>query len=121
MQWHVCFSSDRRSGLEGKRDVDIRPEIIKETQQGGQTGEEPPYRVIIHNDDVTPMDFVVGVLLRIFLLSGPRALQVMYTAHTHGSAYVQTLPKIEALLRVHRAELAARLESFPLTFTVERE
>ena len=97
------------------------PEIIKETQQSEQTGEEPPYRVIIHNDDVTPMDFVVGVLLQIFLLSGPRALQVMYTAHIHGSAYVQTLPKPEALLRVHRAELAARLESFPLTFTVERE
>jgi len=97
------------------------PEIIKKSQQGEQTREEPPYRVIIHNDDVTPMDFVVGVLLRIFLLSGPQALQVMYTAHAHGSAYVQTLPKPEALLRVHRAELAARLDGFPLRFTVERE
>jgi ATP-dependent Clp protease adaptor protein ClpS len=101
--------------------VEKTPEIIKETQQGEQTGEAPPYRVIIHNDDVTPMDFVVGVLLQIFLLAGPQALQVMYTAHNHGSAYVQTLPKPEALLRVHRAELAARLEGFPLTFTVERE
>ena len=45
----------------------------------------------------------------------------MYTAHYQGSAYVQTLPKPEALLRVHRAELAARLESFPLKFTVEKE
>ena len=97
------------------------PDILKEIQQGEQAGEEPPYRVIIHNDDVTPMDFVVGVLLRIFLLSGPQALQVMYTAHIHGSAYVQTLPKPEALLRVHRAELAARLQGYPLTFTVERE
>ncbi len=97
------------------------PEISKEILQGEETGEEPPYRVIIHNDNVTPMDFVVGVLLRIFLLPGPRALQVMYTAHYHGSAYVQTLPKPEALLRVHRAELAARLEGFPLRFTVERE
>ena len=97
------------------------PEILEDTRQGEQTGEEPPYRVIIHNDDVTPMDFVIGVLLRIFLLSGPQALQVMYTAHIHGSAYVQTLPKPEALLRVHRAELAARLEGYPLTFSVERE
>jgi ATP-dependent Clp protease adaptor protein ClpS len=101
--------------------VEISPEIIKETQQGEQAGEEPPYRVIIHNDDVTPMGFVVGVLLQIFLLAGPQALQVMYTAHTQGSAYVQTLPKTEALLRVHRAELAARLEGYPLRFTVERE
>ena len=101
--------------------VEKTPEIIKQTKQSEQTGEEPPYRVIIHNDDVTPMDFVVGVLLRIFLLSGPQALQVMYTAHVHGSAYVQTLPKPEALLRVHRAELEARLAGYPLTFTVERE
>ena len=99
----------------------ISPEISKEIQQGEETGEEPPYRVIIHNDNVTPMDFVVGVLLRIFLLPSPRALQVMYTAHYHGSATVQTLPKPEALLRVHRAELAARLEGFPLRFTVERD
>ena len=97
------------------------PEISKEIHQGEETGEEPPYRVIIHNDNVTPMDFVVGVLLRIFLLPGPRALQVMYTAHYQGSATVQTLPKPEALLRVHRAELAARLEGFPLRFTVERD
>jgi ATP-dependent Clp protease adaptor protein ClpS len=101
--------------------VEINPEILREGQKEEQAGEEPPYRVIIHNDDVTPMDFVVGVLLRIFLLSGPRALQVMYTAHINGSAYVQTLPKAEALLRVHRAELTARLEGFPLMFTVERE
>ena len=101
--------------------MEIKPEILKETRQDEQMGEEPPYRVIIHNDDVTPMDFVVGVLLRIFLLSGARALQVMYSAHFHGSAYVQTLPKPEALLRVHRAEVAARLEGYPLTFTVERE
>ena len=99
----------------------LAPEILREDQKAEQAGEEPPYRVIIHNDDVTPMEFVVGVLLRIFLLSGPQALQVMYTAHFHGSAYVQTLPKPEALLRVHRAELAARLEGFPLRFTVEAE
>jgi ATP-dependent Clp protease adaptor protein ClpS len=101
--------------------VEKTPWIIKETQHSEQTGGAPLYRVIIHNDEITPMDFVVGVLLQIFLLSGPRALQVMYTAHVHGSAYVQTLPKPEALLRVHRAELAARLQGFPLTFSVERD
>ena len=101
--------------------VEIAPEIQRDAQYEEQAAEEPPYRVIIHNDDVTPMDFVIGVLLNIFLLAGPWAIQVMYTAHIHGSAYVQTLPKPEALLRVHRAELAARLQGYPLTFTLERE
>lgn len=101
--------------------VEIAPEIQRDAQYEEQAAEEPPYRVIIHNDDVTPMDFVISVLLNIFLLAGPRAIQVMYTAHIHGSAYVQTLPKPEALLRVHRAELAARLQGYALTFTLERE
>ena len=101
--------------------VETAPEIQRDAQYEEQAAEEPPYRVIIHNDDVTPMDFVIEVLLTIFLLAGPRAIQVMYTAHLHGSAYVQTLPKPEALLRVHQAELSARLEGYPLRFTIERE
>lgn len=97
------------------------PEILRDAQQEENTSEEPPYRVIIHNDDVTPMDYVTGVLQRIFLLSGPRAVQIMYTAHVHGTAYVQTLPKSEAQRRVHRAHFSARLDGYPLTFTLEQE
>jgi len=55
------------------------PEI--EIDKESETELEPLYRVIIHNDDVTPMDFVVNVLTSIFFLSQPDALEVMYTAH----------------------------------------
>jgi ATP-dependent Clp protease adaptor protein ClpS len=83
--------------------------------------EEPPYRVIIHNDDVTPMNFVIYILNTIFLLAGPRAVQVMFAAHIHGSAYVDSLPKEEAQRRIHRAHIAARLTGYPLMFTLERD
>lgn len=82
---------------------------------------EPPVRVIIHNDDVTPMDFVVHVLERIFFLSQPDALGVMYTAHYSGMAYVQTLPKAEAQNRVGKAHFAAGMEGYPLHFSIEEE
>lgn len=82
---------------------------------------EPPYRVIIHNDDVTPFDFVIGILRTVFLLDGLHALQVAYTAHYHGSAYVQTLPKPEAVQRVGRAHVTARLNHYPLLFSLEPE
>ena len=98
---------------------EIAPEILEEV--GQQATEGPLYRVIIHNDDVTPMDFVVYVLRGIFLLSGPNAVQVMYTAHHRGSAYVDTLPKGEAQKRVHQAHYAARMRGYPLHFTLERE
>jgi ATP-dependent Clp protease adaptor protein ClpS len=82
---------------------------------------EPLVRVIIHNDDVTPMDFVVHVLETIFFLSRPDAMQVMYTAHFTGMAYVQTLPRTEAQNRIGKAHFAAGLEGYPLHFSLEEE
>jgi ATP-dependent Clp protease adaptor protein ClpS len=86
-----------------------------------ETTEGPLYRVIIHNDDVTPMDFVLLILESIFQLSAPRAVQVMYTAHIHGQAYVQTLPRSEAQKRIGLAHMSARLNRYPLLFTLEAE
>jgi ATP-dependent Clp protease adaptor protein ClpS len=82
---------------------------------------EPPYRVLIHNDDVTPMDFVIQVLQSVFELLFERAQAVMLTAHHEGVAYVATYPKDEALTRVERAHGLARGGGYPLKFTVESE
>jgi ATP-dependent Clp protease adaptor protein ClpS len=80
---------------------------------------ERPYRVIIENDDVTPMDFVVLVLLTIFELSYERAEEVMYQAHLKGRAYVATLPFEEAQQRVYAAQNLARTSGYPLSFYLE--
>lgn len=82
---------------------------------------ETLYTVTIHNDDVTPMNFVVKVLKQIFFLGNDRAAEITLTAHIKGSAYVQTLPRVEAEKRVQRAHQAAGMEGYPLTFTIERE
>jgi ATP-dependent Clp protease adaptor protein ClpS len=93
----------------------IQPVPVSETEL------EPMYRVIIHNDDITPMDFVVLILERIFFVSGQAAVDIMYTAHFTGAAYVQSLPKSEAQNRIGRAHFAAGLEGYPLRFTLEPE
>ncbi len=82
---------------------------------------EPLYRVIVHNDDLTPMDFVIHVLSTIFLVPDPNAATIMYSAHLTGQAYVQTLPRSEARRRINRAHFAARLRGFPLSFSMEPE
>lgn len=82
---------------------------------------EPPYRVLIHNDDVTPMEFVVRILQSVFELLFERAEAVMMTAHQKGIAYVATYSKEEALSRVDRAHGIARADGYPLKFTVEPE
>ncbi|MBL8061979.1 MAG: ATP-dependent Clp protease adaptor ClpS [Anaerolineales bacterium] len=92
-------------------------EIIETTE----TELEPLYRVIIHNDDVTPMNFVVEVLKQIFFLGNDRAAEIMLAAHIKGSAYVQSLPRTEAEKRVQHAHQAAGMEGYPLHFSVERE
>lgn len=80
---------------------------------------EKPYRVIIENDDVTPMDFVVEVLLGIFGLSMVRATHVMLEAHFSGHAVVTVLPLREAQERVYAAHSAARANEYPLSFYLE--
>ena len=80
---------------------------------------ERPFRVIIENDDVTPMDFVVLVLMVIFELTKPQAVQVMITAHQEGRALVTTLPYEEARQRVYTAQSSAREAGYPLSFYLE--
>jgi ATP-dependent Clp protease adaptor protein ClpS len=82
---------------------------------------ERPYRVIIENDDVTPMDFVVLVLEMIFELDETRAQQVMLEAHNRGRAHVVTLPFEDARQRVYTAQSLARQFSYPLRFYLEPE
>jgi ATP-dependent Clp protease adaptor protein ClpS len=82
---------------------------------------EPNCRVFIHNDDVTPFDFVIIILQRVFQLKSLEAEHVAFVAHTSGIAYVATLPCPEAHRRVGKAHFAASLEGFPLMFTVETE
>ncbi|MBM3179053.1 MAG: ATP-dependent Clp protease adaptor ClpS [Chloroflexi bacterium] len=97
----------------------ITPEI--EIIEVTETELEPLYRVIIHNDAVTSMVFVVEVLKTIFYLSNPRATEIMLAAHIYGNAYVQTIPKSEAEKRIDKAHFTAGAEGYPLHFSMEPE
>ena len=97
------------------------PEIEIGADEQQETAYEPLYRVIIHNDDVTPMEFVVHVLTKIFMLLPPDAVKVMFTAHYRGEAVVQFLPKSEAEKRINKAHFAAGLEGYPQHFSMEAE
>jgi ATP-dependent Clp protease adaptor protein ClpS len=93
----------------------IKPLPVRETEL------EPMYWVIINNDDITPMDFVLHILRSIFHINGPSAVHIMFTAHYNGSAYVQCLPMTEAQNRINRSHFAAAIEGFPLHFSMEQE
>lgn len=82
---------------------------------------EPQYNVIIHNDDVTPFDFVILILQKIFGRDSQQAVEITTVAHINGIAYVVTLPQSEAQQLIGKAHFASSLEGYPLTFTIEPE
>lgn len=74
----------------------------------------PRYRVLLHNDDVNSMDYVVVVLLRtVPSLSYDDAIKIMLEAHRLGSAQVIVCPKETA--EFYREQL----EQYTLTSTIE--
>ena len=86
-----------------------------------QTRLVPMHRVLIHNDDVTPMDFVVKVLVDVFSLGVWRAARVMWEAHRTGVAHVVTEPLERAEFHVDQCRSLARPRGYPLSFSVEPE
>jgi len=79
----------------------------------------PQYRVLIHNDDITPMDFVITVLIRFFLTDETIAREVMLEAHKTGSALVAVMPFERAEFKIEKAHEYSRSFSYPLTFSLE--
>lgn len=109
------------SKSETDTDTDTQTDIDLEFVVMDEEDLERPYRVIIHNDDVTTFEFVIIVLVTIFELNFARAEDIAFEAHTKGNAYVCTLSLKEAKSRVFKAQYAARQQGFPLTFTIEPE
>ncbi len=77
------------------------------------------YKVIMHNDDFTTMDFVVDILISVFHKSEAEAESLMMMVHKSGRAAVGAYPYDIALTKVQAAEARAREEGFPFRMTVE--
>ncbi len=81
----------------------------------------PMYRVVVLNDDYTPMEFVVHVLQKFFRLPHEAAVQVMMEVHTHGQASAGTFTAEIAETKVDQVNRYAREHQHPLMTTLERE
>ena len=79
----------------------------------------PLYKVIMWNDDVTTMEFVIRILVNLFRKEFSAAEELMYEVHYKGAAHVVTLPLEQAEFKVEQVHSAAALEQFPLKCTIE--
>jgi len=84
-------------------------------------GLAPLYWVVMHNDPVTTMDFVVMILKSVFKLDHDKAVGLMYCIHYNGLEYISLMPLERAEFKVESVHTMARAQCFPLTCTIEPE
>lgn len=77
------------------------------------------YKVIMHNDDFTTMDFVVDILRDIFHKDETEAERLMLLVHEVGKAVVGSYPYDIAVSKVQTAAARAKAEGFPFRMTLE--
>lgn len=84
--------------------------------------EKPPmYKVVLHNDDFTTMEFVVYILRSIFHRSDAEAFTIMLKVHTEGIGIAGVYTYEIATMKAEKAINMARAHEYPLLCTVEEE
>ena len=64
------------------------PEVVPDQDTETKTRRQPPYAVVLHNDDSNTMEFVVSVLRKVFGYTVERCVKLMLEAHEKGKAAV---------------------------------
>ena len=93
--------------------------VISKTKP--KTQRPPMYKVLLLNDDYTPMEFVVHVLERFFGISHAQAVEIMLTVHKKGVAVVGVFSYEIAETKVAQVMEFARRNQHPLQCTMEKE
>lgn len=111
---------DQTTGMAEGRDED-EPEIGIRLATRPKTQRPPMYKVLILNDDYTPMEFVVHVLERFFGMSHAQAFDLMLTVHQKGLAVAGVYSHEIAETKVALVMDFAQRHQHPLQCTMEKE
>jgi ATP-dependent Clp protease adaptor protein ClpS len=102
----------------------LTPDIVHKPEAEAaepQLQRPPMFRVIMLNDDYTPMEFVVDMLVRLFNKSPETANQLMLQVHNHGSAVCGVYPYDIAESKMSRLETISRNQGHPLRCMMEQD
>ncbi len=103
--------SEYNPELEEGVDSEIRDELR----------EPPMYRVLLHNDDYTAMDFVVEILMLVFNKLPEEAVNIMLNVHRKGIGLCGVYTYEVSETKVETVHAIARGQGFPLKCTMEKE
>ena len=107
-------SADDDDGVAGDRDIGLataeaKPELKR----------PPMYKVLLLNDDYTPMEFVVHILENFFSMPREKATQIMLVVHSEGKAVVGIYPRDIAETKSEQVNLYAQENGHPLMSSIE--
>jgi len=86
-----------------------------------EVSEPSMYKVILHNDDYTPMDFVTYVLEKFFRKTHTQATDIMLNVHEQGFGVCGVYPHEVAETKVAMVSESAKGEEYPLKCTLEKD
>jgi ATP-dependent Clp protease adaptor protein ClpS len=108
---------DRRLIKMASTDSTTKEDIASKSK----TDRPPMYKVILHNDDYTTMEFVVEILVSVFGKSLEKANQMMLNIHNKGKEICCIYPRQIAETKVETVHHLASNKGFPLKSTLEKE
>lgn len=97
------------------------PKIEEELDYALELEEPQLFKVLLHNDDYTSMDFVVDVLVNIFHKTNAQAEQIMLQIHEKGKAICGVYSFEIAQTKAQQVKLKAKQNEFPLLATIEED
>jgi ATP-dependent Clp protease adaptor protein ClpS len=104
-----------------QQDPDNLPSFLDELDERTDPREPEMYRVILHNDHYTTMDFVVKILVEVFHKPLAEATKIMMNVHRRGKGICGVYTYDIALTKVQQVRSMARQSEFPLKCTLEKE
>ncbi len=105
--------------MSDKYDDDGDVGVVVKTRE--RTKRPPMYKVLLLNDDFTPMEFVIHILENFFGMTHAQAFEVMLTVHKKGVAVVGVFSHEVAETKVTQVMDFARRHQHPLQCTMEKE
>jgi ATP-dependent Clp protease adaptor protein ClpS len=97
------------------------PKFQEELELDIELKEPQMFKVILHNDDYTSMDFVVEILISVFHKSRPEAERIMFQIHELGKSVCGVYSFEIAQTKARQVKQRAKQNEFPLLATIEED
>ena len=104
-----------------QRDEQGQVKVVERTAKKQQSQRPRRYKVLLHNDDYTTMEFVVWILETVFHHDETSATEIMLHVHRNGMGVAGVYPREVAETRVAQVDTLAKEHEFPLRTSIEED